>query len=107
MYLFLQCTRTYPYNVLLLILIMYLYLLLLNLFIFFLDYMSFFNVELKKFVCNCGAKFSHKKNISHHVRNECGKRFQCPYCPYEIGKKCHLNQHIALKHFIQSINSFM
>lgn len=50
------------------------------------------------FPCNvCGLKFSQKRFLLFHIRNECGRVFSCA-CGVKCRRKRSLMQHMKLKH---------
>ncbi|PSN32893.1 hypothetical protein C0J52_13317 [Blattella germanica] len=55
----------------------------------------------KLFKCpTCGKIYLHQRNLSRHVKLECGKEpmFQCPYCPHRSKRKFNIKLHIRYKH---------
>lgn len=54
-----------------------------------------------KFSCiKCNREYKYKRDLSRHVRIECGKepRHQCPFCPLRTKHKGNLKAHIYNKH---------
>lgn len=54
------------------------------------------------YVCNnCGRNYKQKRNLTTHVRLECGKegQFSCIFCPHRSKRKAHLKVHIFSKHY--------
>lgn len=45
---------------------------------------------------NCHKIYHHKKTLSRHIRQECGKDpiLQCPHCPYKARRAYVLTAHI-------------
>ncbi|KAG7205702.1 hypothetical protein KM043_007651 [Ampulex compressa] len=59
--------------------------------------------SLAKFVCpnrDCGRTFNWKRNLTRHLRYECGlqPRFKCPYCVYSCKVKADVAKHIPRIH---------
>ncbi|KAK3915481.1 Longitudinals lacking protein, isoform G [Frankliniella fusca] len=55
----------------------------------------------KPYTCSrCGKRYRWKRNLSRHVRVECGKApaFLCPFCPYRSAHKTHVTRHVVCKH---------
>ncbi|PSN32902.1 hypothetical protein C0J52_13322 [Blattella germanica] len=48
----------------------------------------------------CGNCYTYKKNLSRHVKLECGKepQFQCPFCPKKTKHKNHMLRHVRSQH---------
>ncbi|XP_076238050.1 longitudinals lacking protein, isoforms N/O/W/X/Y-like isoform X3 [Calliopsis andreniformis] len=56
-----------------------------------------------KFACpnpNCRSVFAWKRNLTSHLRYQCGQqpRFKCPYCEYVCKVKADIRKHIRIKH---------
>ncbi|XP_076682706.1 uncharacterized protein LOC143376352 isoform X16 [Andrena cerasifolii] len=56
-----------------------------------------------KFACpnpNCRSVFAWKRNLTSHLRYQCGQqpRFKCPYCEYVCKVKADIRKHIKSKH---------
>lgn len=50
--------------------------------------------------CECGRNYKHRRSLSRHKQQECGKEatHQCQYCPYKAKQKSTLQTHIFIKH---------
>lgn len=55
---------------------------------------------VKKFHCNCGRSYIHKRDLQRHKYYQCGKepQFKCMHCPYRANLKNYLENHIRNKH---------
>lgn len=56
-----------------------------------------------KYACpnpNCRSVFAWKRNLTSHLRYQCGQqpRFKCPYCEYKCKVKTDIRKHIKTKH---------
>lgn len=54
-----------------------------------------------QFACpNCEKSYVHKRNLSRHLKNECGiePSYHCPWCPKICKYKFTLKSHIFGKH---------
>lgn len=56
-----------------------------------------------KFPCpnrNCGRVFNWKRNLTRHLKYECGlqPRFKCPYCDYYGKLKGNVSKHLIRRH---------
>ncbi|EFN84257.1 Zinc finger protein 64-like protein, isoforms 1 and 2 [Harpegnathos saltator] len=49
---------------------------------------------------NCSRAFSWKRNLTRHLKYECGlqPRFKCPYCDYYSKLKGNLKKHLIRRH---------
>lgn len=70
-------------------------------------YYFFFNkiilgpIEMESYPCpQCKRRYRYKRNLSVHLKNECGKdpKFSCPFCQHKTHRKYNLNLHIRHKH---------
>ncbi|EFN68046.1 Longitudinals lacking protein, isoforms A/B/D/L [Camponotus floridanus] len=64
---------------------------------------SFSNNNRSKFRCpndNCDRVFKWKRNLTRHLRYECGimPRFKCPYCEYCCKFEYDVKKHIIRRH---------
>ncbi|XP_076222211.1 uncharacterized protein LOC116434039 isoform X31 [Nomia melanderi] len=61
-----------------------------------------------KYACpnpNCQSLFAWKRNLTSHLRYQCGKkpRFKCPYCDYVCKVKADIRKHIKVRHQDQDV----
>lgn len=59
------------------------------------------DINLKPFYCpNCYRNYKYRRNLTEHIRLECGKepQFACYLCSYRGKKKDHLRVHLKNKH---------
>jgi len=49
---------------------------------------------------NCGRAFNWKRNLTRHLKYECGlqPRFKCPYCDYYGKLKGNVSKHLLRRH---------
>ncbi|KAG5317941.1 LOLA3 protein, partial [Acromyrmex heyeri] len=49
---------------------------------------------------NCGRVFNWKRNLTRHLKYECGlqPRFKCPYCDYYGKLKGNVSKHLLRRH---------
>ncbi|KAL6263990.1 hypothetical protein P5V15_004071 [Pogonomyrmex californicus] len=64
---------------------------------------SFSSNADKRFSCpnhNCGRAFNWKRNLTRHLKYECGRqpRFKCPYCDYHGKLKGNVKKHLLHRH---------
>ena len=52
----------------------------------------------KAYMCQCGVKFSHKKNLTYHLKWECGKLLMCFICNTKFKFKSALLSHTKKFH---------
>ena len=53
----------------------------------------------KKFVCECGKRFSSKRNLAcHEITHKPSTEFKCPVCGKHFGAKYLLNKHLRRVH---------
>lgn len=60
-------------------------------------------MKASKYACpnpNCRSVFAWKRNLTSHLRYQCGQqpRFKCPYCEYKCKVKTDIRKHIKTKH---------
>ena len=61
----------------------------------------FVKQSLKSFNCpNCQSCFSQNRNLTRHLKYECGQppRFQCPYCNFRSKQTSNVLAHIRSQH---------
>ncbi|XP_024889483.1 longitudinals lacking protein, isoforms A/B/D/L-like, partial [Temnothorax curvispinosus] len=54
---------------------------------------------------NCGRAFNWKRNLTRHLKYECGlqPRFKCPYCDYYGKLKGNVSKHLLRRHNTRKI----
>ncbi|PSN32900.1 hypothetical protein C0J52_13323 [Blattella germanica] len=68
---------------------------------------SYNTVTFSDFRCStCGKSYRYKKNMTRHIRFECGKdpQFKCPFCPHQTKQKSSIQNIVTLDGMPQTMN---